>query len=361
MLGAGIYASTGEMHLRHNLLVGNSAGASAGGVYGVTLTDGIMVGNTLDRNTASSSAGGVLLNSAGIEVFNNIVVNSGGTGIVCSGSPSPTLRYNDVWNSSGPDYDGCSPGEGSISADPLFADTSSVDYHLLVHSPAIDAGDTSGVYDDPDGSRGDMGWYGSHSYVMDQPSYPKGVSASVVSGNIVLSWDRNPEADMEWYAVYGDTVSGFVPLLENFIQFVSSTDTTVDLGAYGDTVYYQVSAVDTSGYGSGYSGEVYPVSTGAPGERIVYRTALYQNIPNPFNPSTTIRYELEERVTVTLTIYDVRGRVIKRLVNARQGPGIFRKVWNGTNGSGEMVSSGVYFYRLNAGGVLRTKKMLLLK
>jgi len=83
--------------------------------------------------------------------------------------------------------------------------------------------------------------------------------------------------------------------------------------------------------------------------------------PNPFNPTTRIQYELDSRVPVSLSVFDVNGRLIKRLVDQTAGPGTFTTEWNGTNESGEHVSTGVYFCRLIAGSFTDTQKMVLLK
>jgi hypothetical protein len=293
-------------------------------------------------------------------VFNNSITNTNGYGLYYTAAPAPAPRYNVVWNSSSGDHFGCVPGEGSISIDPLYADTAATDYHLTVHSPAIDAGDTAGTYDDPDGSRGDMGFYGSHAFMMQQPAYPKNLQQTVGGGNVVLSWSKNPESDVQFYAVYRDTTEGFMPSAVNFVQFVSAADTSF-IEPYNDGKYYRISAVDSSSYGSGYSNDVRPRATAIGDGLPAYEFDLAQNVPNPFNPITTIGYEIDRTGPVSLTIYDVRGRLVKRLVNAVQTAGSYREVWNGRNEAGSSVSSGVYFYKLYAGGQARTKKMVLLK
>jgi flagellar hook assembly protein FlgD len=88
---------------------------------------------------------------------------------------------------------------------------------------------------------------------------------------------------------------------------------------------------------------------------------LAQNNPNPFNPTTTIRYTVPSRDLVTLQIYDVTGRFVTELVNESRPAGHHSAMWNGTNASGDPVGSGVYFYRLNVGKQSLTKKMVLLK
>ena len=83
---------------------------------------------------------------------------------------------------------------------------------------------------------------------------------------------------------------------------------------------------------------------------------LEQNYPNPFNPSTTIRYQLPVASEVKLEVYDVLGKKIATLVNERQSAGSYQVVWNASG-----LSSGTYFYRLQAGTFTQTKKMILVK
>ena len=89
--------------------------------------------------------------------------------------------------------------------------------------------------------------------------------------------------------------------------------------------------------------------------------ALHYNYPNPFNPSTTISYDLPEQAQVTLSIYDLLGKKIKTLVNQSQDAGKNIVVWDGTDNLGRQVSGGVYLYQIQAGEFTQTRKMLLLK
>ncbi len=89
--------------------------------------------------------------------------------------------------------------------------------------------------------------------------------------------------------------------------------------------------------------------------------ALAQNYPNPFNPSTHISYALPHDAHVRLTIYDIRGSEVARLVDGEQNAGYFSVEWDGRNHTGVQASSGVYFYRLDAGSFVDVKKGLFLK
>lgn len=88
---------------------------------------------------------------------------------------------------------------------------------------------------------------------------------------------------------------------------------------------------------------------------------LYQNHPNPFNPITSLRYDLPEDGLVNITIYDMMGRIVKTLVNSSQTAGYKSIQWNATNDRNEPVSAGLYLYTIQAGGFRQTKKMVLLK
>jgi len=88
---------------------------------------------------------------------------------------------------------------------------------------------------------------------------------------------------------------------------------------------------------------------------------LFQNSPNPFNPTTTIRYTVPRASRVTLRIYTPAGQLVRTLVDATLSPGVKHATWDGTNNKGNPVASGVYVYRLQAGKESLSKKMTLLK
>jgi hypothetical protein len=351
MIGGGAYAAGPTSHFKFSLWTGNTGTAC----YLLVASSGSFVGNTMNQNTG----GAVFLSNANVSVSNNIVTNTTGSGIKCSGSPIPTPTYCDVWNNTA-NYDGCSAGTGCISLDPLYVNAAGGDYHLALNSPGIDAGDPAPALNDPDGSRGDMGIYGAHTFTMDQPVYPKNFHAGIVTGDVVLTWDANPEPDVADYAVYRALDANFIPSASNFVTLVAAPTTTYNDGAVVGGTFYKLSAVDASGYASGYAGPAEPDATGI-GDVTSYQFRLDQNHPNPFNPTTRIRYELASRVHVSLGVYDVRGGLVRTLVEEEAGPGSFTAEWDATNAAGERVSTGVYFYRLTAGSFAETRKMVLLK
>ena len=91
------------------------------------------------------------------------------------------------------------------------------------------------------------------------------------------------------------------------------------------------------------------------------RFTTHPNFPNPFNPTTQIRYDLPEEQNVTITIYDVMGRNIRNLINSNQTAGYHSIHWDAKNDIGEGVAAGMYIYTIQAGEFRATKKMVLLK
>ncbi|NQT63339.1 MAG: T9SS type A sorting domain-containing protein [Candidatus Marinimicrobia bacterium] len=104
---------------------------------------------------------------------------------------------------------------------------------------------------------------------------------------------------------------------------------------------------------------IHPISVTNP--KIEPQNLLIRNYPNPFNPTTTISFDLPELCAVTLTIYDVRGREITILQNEVKPPGFYEVLWSGLDQSGTLVGTGVYFCQLKAGSYSKTIKMVYLR
>lgn len=91
------------------------------------------------------------------------------------------------------------------------------------------------------------------------------------------------------------------------------------------------------------------------------QAALYPNYPNPFNPETTIRYSLASTTDINITVYNVRGQMVRRLVSGAMPSGNHKIVWNGRDDGGKEVGSGIYLYRLESGDYVKIRKMMLVK
>ncbi len=88
---------------------------------------------------------------------------------------------------------------------------------------------------------------------------------------------------------------------------------------------------------------------------------LYQNYPNPFTSRTTIRYDIQKPAPVTLTIYNIRGQQVRKLVDEFLNPSDYQREWDGRDDQGKIVASGIYLFRLQAGTFSAVKRMVLLK
>lgn len=170
----------------------------------------------------------------------------------------------------------------------------------------------------------------------------------VISIDILRSWDSG--------ATYPDTIAAGEPN-------DGSYSWTVPEGT-SETSRIRVIARDAAGLAAfDDSDEDFStgLGTGTPDDPSVKRLALEQNVPNPFNPMTEIAYSVPNAAHVTLTIYDVNGRVVKRLVDGVLGADNYLTTWDGTTDSGGTAASGVYFYRLMADDRELERRMILLK
>ncbi len=150
------------------------------------------------------------------------------------------------------------------------------------------------------------------------------------------------------------TVNDFVPLTSTFlVKFVitdQGDDSIVESGVDDFSVYEGPPTFTSVASGDVSNGSVTPV-----------RTVLMGNRPNPFNPSTSIRFQIAERSRVTLELYDIAGRLVRTLVSGVREGGSHEVTWNGNNDAGGPAPSGVYFYRLRSGESVDTQKLTLIR
>ena len=196
----------------------------------------------------------------------------------------------------------------------------------------------------------------------------------------VLNGNDQPVGEL----VVSDTVRTLKTISNNNRQYIKQTDSGSDFGTIDSTMWqFQWIAPDAgvdevtfymSGLAadgnfmpngdSSYTATLLITRTGADND---YRASLpsdfflTQNHPNPFNPSTTIEYSLPIRSHVTITIHNLLSQRIKTIVDESKSAGRHTVLWNGRDYYGNQVTSGVYFYKIQAGDFARSKKMLLLK
>jgi hypothetical protein len=184
-----------------------------------------------------------------------------------------------------------------------------------------------------------------------EPAVPTGL---VLQGE-VLAWNDPLDPDFDYFTVYRSDS----PVLDGTATTVGhTTGTSLGVAADGPS-YYFVTATDFAGNES-EAAQLDAVSDtpDAPPARF----ALHGNHPNPFNPATTIRFELGAPAPVRLAVFDMSGRLVRHLVDGdRLGAGRHDRTWDGRDGDGRSMAAGVYLYRLEAGDFRRTQRMTLVK
>ncbi len=177
-------------------------------------------------------------------------------------------------------------------------------------------------------------------------------TASFLEDEVVLNWQTKTEVDNYGFDVERSVISeewekiGFVEGYGNSNSPKSYSFTDNPNG--GSKFKYRLKQIDTDG--------AYEYSDIVEVEIIPYEFILYQNYPNPFNPSTNIKSQVSESGFVSLKVYDVLGKEVATVINEEKPSGSYEIEFDATN-----LPSGVYFYRLQAGSFIETKKMVLMK
>ena len=372
-----------------------SVSASGGALYTYENVELTLNSVTISGNSSNNAGEDFSINGGNINVNNSIIwdddiqINSG----------SFDIMYSDIEG----DWD----GEGNIDAAPHFIDAANGNYHIGDYSPGIGAGVYSAQFDDtwyyapstdldgnprpsPAGSNPDMGAYENpratpqHAPEPFELVFPSdnahvGITRHNYLDTLYFAWNQaiDPDGDKVTYRreLTGD--------LQEYIKFIVTSDEESTTNMYRIPYHHIEHYMHTAGvefvqgtwtivasdggmdtYASNgpflltIDASAYAVDD----EAVLPESfALHANYPNPFNPTTTISYDLPEQAQVTLGIYDVLGKQIKTLVNQSQDAGNRIAVWDGTDELGRSVSAGVYLYRIQAGEFSQTRKMLLLK
>jgi len=188
---------------------------------------------------------------------------------------------------------------------------------------------------------------------------------TVFAQSVKLAWTPSNSSNISHYGIYRSTHPD-----SNFtlIDTVNHPDSIyVDEVLQEGRFFYAATAVDEFGNESGFSNVVDTTLsvitsidiTGASG--IITEFRLNQNYPNPFNPSTTIPYSLPKSSHVDLTIYNINGQIVYKLVDEFQEAGRYSVTWNGIDRFGAKVSSGTYYYKIKALNTSMFRKMILLQ
>ncbi len=256
------------------------------------------------------------------------------------------------------------PINNLIGNDPMFADTLNGDYSLAEGSPCIDTGMTEGdfpptdilgnvrVWDgDEDGSATiDIGafeygapfWGGIEGYVYQSDGVtPLDIAKITVDGMPLPEWSDSTG----WFRILTGPGTFTLNIERFYYDDQQITGIVVEQGSptYQNVTMHGLATED-------YDNHIQK-----------YTITMDQNTPNPFNPTTTISYSIPKDDKVVLKVYNIKGQLVKTLVNDHLEAGTHNAIWNGNDETEKRVSSGVYLYRLESGGRAIVKKMLLLK
>jgi hypothetical protein len=328
----------------------------------------VLENNTIVNNVADREGGGLHCVEP-TEIINCIVWGNDAP-IGQQYSRNLTAFYSDV-------EDGISGGFGNIDLNPHFLDT--VFYMLSdTDSPCIDAGNPNPIYNDVEDLQNpgnpwwpalgtlvnDMGHFGGPNSIwcywiwplkFSLPTPPTLVSptGSVDTTEVEFAWTMSNPIVLKY-------MFEIAPNNQFSNSFIDSTitDTTYLYSNlnYGGSYWWRVRAYNAMGW-SEFSNVNSIIVVSVDGkENVPTKYALTQNFPNPFNPNTTIKYQIPELSFVTLKIYDVLGSEIITLVNEKKPTGEYEVEFDAYG-----LSSGIYFYKLQAGDFIQTKKMVLLR
>ena len=317
-------------------------------------------------------------------LFTDAVYN-GGSGLPIS-MPFPAHMYVDYikvmeWNGQGEVHTGPPTFQGGTFG--LFTDTTPIDNGLV-------AGDDAEIYvwegtlsegsiPPYEGENGiswqttGLGWFGagimsmqpvnlfnfSQGHLNFRIKIPANISFQI---GIIDSWGNQSYVDFPSNQTKygldrdGDWGQASIPVEDirgEFIDLRMLSYEFVILEVNGASCQFALDDIYWSG-----GGELMTVSNT---NSLLEEFVLKDNYPNPFNPVTTLRYELAVNTNVKITIYDMMGRLVKILADKIEMAGYKSIKWNGTNDRNEPVSAGLYLYTIQAGDYRQTKKMVLLK
>lgn len=348
-----------------------------------------LINCTITNNEGISSfyddgIGGLSVVTGTVNIYNSIIWGNIGDGFNdIDQSITIAEMYNSLVGNQG--YTITAGAHNIFEQDPFFAGSDinpTYPYSLLGISPAVDTGNNAYCFEDKDirgidrklnkntGGAGTID-IGAFEYLNDYDTLPVTLSsftATYTTSNFVnIMWTTESESNMIGYHILraeNDDLSEALRMTNNIIIAHNQPETQKysfeDKEVETDTEYfYWIQAAELDGTIE-FFGPV-NIKTGnihndTPVIPLV--TQLNGAYPNPFNPSTTISFDIAETVMITIDIYNVKGQKVRSLINEEIKPGRYNVVWNGKNANNRNVSSGVYFFKMQAGEYKKINKVL---
>lgn len=266
---------------------------------------------------------------------------------------------------------------GTIPAQPALT---TVYYRIQVNDGSASAylkwaNSAGGAYRNPLGQwvrHPDAAATDNYSYTVEEliPVELTEFSATPMNGVVVLNWTTQTETENYGFHIYRSLVpdSDYTKITSAIIPGAGTSEVVHHYSYIDSTVdpvkiyYYKLAAINFNN-GVDFHGPVSTLQTGMPGRysRVPAVCSLAQNYPNPFNPITAIRFTLTETSPVTLKIYNLRGQLVRTLVDQPMTAGLHSVLWRATDDCGIEVAGGVYLCTLKLNGFAETRKLLLTK
>lgn len=186
------------------------------------------------------------------------------------------------------------------------------------------------------------------------PAAPAPFTGQYAAGTTQLHWNPNSEADLAGYRLYRGASAGFVPGPGNLVAALSDTGHT---DAAGAPKYYKLTAVDSHGNESPVATLLPAGTTDVEGGAVTHELSLAAPWPNPAGRHATLRYALPRAGHARLAVFDAAGRLVRELASGPHEPGERAATWDLLDGDGNAVGAGLYFARLEAGGMTKVRRV----
>lgn len=351
--GGGLRSQSSSATVLYCEFHGNAAD-EGGALYGSDDASTLM--NCTVAGNDAASGGGMNWVGGSFPVLERTIVamNGGGQGIECGTGAAPMLICSDVCGNAGGDWVGCIADQagmnGNFEEDPAFCDLGLGELGLHVDSPCLP---WHTPCEELVGARGEGG---CGPTAVEEALFR---ARATESGSVRVEWEIPLGEEFVELHVYRATSPDgpFARVSDNGIP-PSSPGTFEDTTVWAETAFwYDLRACTADGGEVAVGGSLAPVVTGG---RLV--TRLYPPSPNPFSGSTAIRFDVPAHVgSVVLEVYDLVGRRVRTVVDGPAERGRWTAEWDGRDGDGRRVPSGVYFLRLDVGGRAVTRKIAVIR
>lgn len=293
-----------------------------------------------------------------IKVRNNIFSNCNSSIEINGGTI--TITYNNFFNN----ITNENTGSNYKTVDPLYVDPDNGNFNLQWGSGCIDAGNPSSVYNDPDGTRNDIG----AKYYDQSPIIPENFTVTTgPNDHPLLEWEGAPHLSYKVYALYeyyngNSSNNEYTTLSESYLD-----QTVIIIEPNGHSpnqvVAYSVTSINSIDEESEHTEEISIDAFGRISKEafvdsnfIPVSYNLFNPYPNPFNPSTTVVFDLPEKSFVSVKLFSITGEEVRTIVNEQMDAG--RRYFL-IDGNG--LSSGVYLLRMISNDFVNTKKIIMMK